>query len=60
MGAELGSHGAIGIWSEIFYQIIQFFSGKSKIERELESSIRQYKYTYQNDQLLLYLKQLDY
>ncbi|HIZ71755.1 MAG TPA: hypothetical protein H9808_08355 [Candidatus Atopostipes pullistercoris] len=60
MGAELGTHGSIGLLSEIPYQIIQYFSGKPKIDRKLESAIRMYKYKMENGNILLYLKQLDY
>lgn len=60
MGAELGSAGSIGLFSEVLYQIFNFFSGKSKIDRRLESSIRQYRHKMKDREVLLYHKQLDY
>ncbi len=43
MKAELGFGGTIGLFAEIIYKILSTFNNKSKIERVLESKIRQYK-----------------
>lgn len=60
MGLELGSAGAIGIPAEILYQIITYFKNKSNIDKKLESTIRQYKFRMEKENILLYHKQLDY
>lgn len=60
MGSELGSAGTISLLSEAIYQVLNKFSGKSKIERSLESKIRQYNFKFDNGNILLYLRQLDY
>lgn len=60
MGAELGSAGTISLFAEVVYQILNKFSGKSKMDRTLESKIRQYNFKFENGNILLYLRQLDY
>lgn len=60
MGSELGSAGTLSLLSEAIYQVLNKFSGKSKIERSLESKIRQYNFKFDNGNILLYLRQLDY
>nr|WP_300006223.1 hypothetical protein [Tissierella sp.] len=60
MGLELGSAGSIGISAEIFYQIFNYFSDKPKIDKKLESSIRQYRYKIEDGDILLYHRHLDY
>lgn len=60
MGAELGSAGTISLVSEIIYQILNKLSGKSRMDRILESKIRQYNFKMVNGNILLYLRQLDY
>lgn len=60
MGAELGSGGTVGFFAEILYQIISYFNKKSKMDRKLESAIRQYKYKIEDENVLLYHRQLDY
>ena len=60
MGIELGSAGTTGIVAEGIYQILNAFSKKPKIDRQLESAIRQYRFKLEKNQILLYHKQLDY
>lgn len=60
MGAELGSAGTISLFAEVIYQILSKLSGKSKIDRKLESKIRQYNFKIEQGNILLYLRQLDY
>ena len=60
MGAELGSAGTISLFAEIIYQILNKLSGKSKIDRDLESKIRLYNFKIEEGNILLYLRQLDY
>lgn len=60
MGIELGSAGSVSLFAEIIYQILNTFSGKSKMDRTLESKIRQYNFKIKNGNILLYLRQLDY
>lgn len=61
MGVELGSGGGLTILAEIFFQIGKFFSNKDPELKKIESEIRFYKFKRINDdELLLYLRQLDY
>lgn len=61
MGFELGFRGAAGIWSEIFYQIINAFSKGTKQQKKIDSTLRKYSLKKLNDnEILLYLRQLDY
>lgn len=60
MGVELGSAGTVSLFAEIIYQILNKLSGKSKIDRTLESKIRQYNFKMEQGNILLYLRQLDY
>lgn len=60
MGVELGSAGTISLLSEAIYKIISIAEGKPKLDRKLESKIRQYNFKIKDEQILLYLKQLDY
>lgn len=60
MGVELGSAGTLSLLAEIIYKIISTFNGKSKLDRQLENKIRQYKYKIVDKQILLYLRQVDY
>lgn len=60
MGTELGSAGTVSILSELIYKIITLLKGQSKMDRKLESKIRQYNFKMKNGQILLYLRQLDY
>ena len=61
MGFELGFGGSAGIWSEIFYQIINVFSKGTKQQKKIDSTIRKYSLKKLNEnEILLYLRQLDY
>lgn len=60
MGIELGSAGTVSLLSELIYKVITLVKGKSKMDRKLESKIRQYNFKMKNGQILLYLRQLDY
>ncbi len=61
MGVELGSSGGLTILAEVFFQIGKLFSNKDADQKKIESQIRQYKFKRINDdELLLYLRQLDY
>lgn len=60
MGVELGSAGTVSLFAELIYQILNKLSGKSKMDRTLESKIRQYNFKMDNGNILLYLRQLDY
>ncbi|GAB4074676.1 hypothetical protein GCM10028778_21790 [Barrientosiimonas marina] len=61
MGFNIGFRGFAGIFGEVFYQIGNLFSDKSKQQKTIESKLRKYKLTYLNDnELLLHLRQLDY
>lgn len=60
MGAELGSAGTLSLFAEVIYQILNKLSGKSKMDRALESKIRQYNFKIEQGNILLYLRQLDY
>lgn len=60
MGVELGSAGTVSLLSEVIYHILNKLSGKSKMDRTLESKIRQYNFKIENGNVLLYLRQLDY
>lgn len=61
IGIELGTSGTIGLFSEVIYLILNSFSGQSKIDKKLESKIRQYNFKLDDDKnILLYLRQLDY
>src|SRR5690625_2998694 len=61
MGFDLGFRGASGIFSEIFYQIMNLFDYNETEQKEIDSRIRQYKFKKLNKkELLLYLQQLDY
>jgi len=61
LGFELGFRGMAGVWSEVFYQIINAFSKESKQQKKIDSKIRKYKLKKTNEnEVLLYLRQLDY
>ncbi|WP_414839602.1 hypothetical protein [Carnobacterium sp. TMP28] len=61
IGVELGSGGSLSLFSELIYLILNLFSKQSRIDKKLESKIRQYNFKLDNDKnLLLYLRQLDY
>lgn len=61
MGVGLGSAGSLSILAEAFYQIGSLFTNKDAERRKVESQIRFYKFKRINeDELLLYLRQLDY
>lgn len=61
MPFELGFRGTAGIWSEIFYQIINAFSKGDKQQKKIDSKIRKYTLKKLNeDEVLLYLRQFDY
>src|SRR5690625_5043755 len=61
LGFEMGFRGMAGIWSEVFYQIINAFSKGSKQQKKIDSKIRKYKLKKMNEnEILLYLRQLDY
>ncbi len=61
MPFELGFAGTAGIWSEIFYQVINAFSKGEKQQKQIDSKLRRYILKKLNDdELLLYLRSLDY
>lgn len=61
MPFELGFRGTAGIWSEIFYQIINVFDKGDKQQKKIDSKVRRYNLKKLNEnELLLYLRQLDY
>lgn len=61
MPFELGFGGTAGIWSEIFYQIINAFGKEDKQQKKIDSKVRKYNFKKLNEnELLLYLRQLDY
>lgn len=61
MGFDLGFRGTSGIFSEIFYQIMNLFDDNETEQKKIDSRIRQYKLKkLNNKELLLYLQQLDY
>lgn len=61
IGIELGSSGTSGLFSEVIYVILNLFNDQSKIDKKLESKIRQYNFKLDEDKnILLYLRQLDY
>lgn len=61
IGFELGSGGSASLFSELIYVIINMFSHQTKIDKKLESKIRQYNFKLdENKNILLYLRQLDY
>lgn len=61
IGLELGSGGSVSLFSELIYIILNLFSEQSKIDKQLESKIRQYNFKLDPDKnILLYLRQLDY
>lgn len=61
IGLELGSGGSVSLFAELIYVILNLFSEQSKIDKQLESKIRQYNFKLDDDKnILLYLRQLDY
>lgn len=61
IGLELGSGGSVSLFSELIYIILNLFSEQAKIDKKLESKIRQYNFKLDEDKnILLYLRQLDY
>ncbi|MDY0393850.1 hypothetical protein ACFSMW_16630 [Virgibacillus halophilus] len=60
MGFELGFHGGAGIVSSPLFHLMNMFSNDSKQQKKIDSQIRKYTLKKQDDDLLLYLRQLDY
>lgn len=61
MPFELGFRGTAGIWSEVFYQVINVFAKGEKQQKQIDSKVRRYNIKKLNqNELLLYLRQLDY
>lgn len=61
MGFDLGFQGTAGIWSEIFYQIINVAGKGSKQQKKIDSKIRNYNLNKLNEnEILLSLRQLEY
>ena len=61
IGIQLGSGGSISLFSELIYIILNLFSEQTKIEKQLESKIKQYNFKLdENKDIFLYLRQLDY
>ena len=61
MGFQLGFGGTAGIWSEIYFQIINASSKGSKQQKKIDSKIRKYNLKkFNKNEILLYLRQLDY
>lgn len=61
LGFELGSHGTISIFSEVIYQLINYFSKEDAEQKKIESHLRRYNIMKLNEkELLLYLRQFDY
>src|SRR5690625_7650251 len=49
LGFELGFRGMAGVWSEVFYQIINDFSKESKKQKKNDSKIRKKKQKKKNE-----------
>jgi hypothetical protein len=61
MGFELGSAGTGGILAELIYWISGLLSKQPKLQKDMESAIRQYNAKLDDDKnIVLYLRQLDY
>ncbi len=61
MPFELGFRGTAGIWSEIFYQVINTFAKGERQQKQIDSKVRKYNLKKLNEnEVLLYLRQLDY
>lgn len=61
MGFELGSAGTGGILSELIYWLIGLFGKQPKLQKDMESAIRNYNAKMDEDKnIVLYLRQLDY
>ncbi|CQR47158.1 hypothetical protein BN1058_01449 [Paraliobacillus sp. PM-2] len=61
MGLQLGSHGGAAIGGGIIFAIINFFSKGSKQQKKIDSKMRNYILKgWKDNELLLYLRQLDY
>ncbi|TRM11988.1 hypothetical protein FH966_09985 [Lentibacillus cibarius] len=60
MGFELGSRGTANLLSSPLFHLINWLSKDSKQQKRIDSKIRKYTLKEQGDNLLLYLRQLDY
>lgn len=61
MGFELGSAGTGGILFELIYWLIGLFGKQPKLQKDMESAIRNYNAKMDEDKnIVLYLRQLDY
>ncbi|GIN72932.1 hypothetical protein J14TS2_34070 [Bacillus sp. J14TS2] len=60
MGLELGFHGGAELTSGPLFQLINFLSKDSKQQKKIASKLRKYTLKQKDDDLLLYLRQLDY
>ncbi|MFB1051968.1 hypothetical protein [Paraliobacillus sp. JSM ZJ581] len=61
MGLQLGSGGGATIGGSIIFAILNFFSKGSKKQKKIDSRIRNYVLkNWKDNELLLYLRQLDY
>ncbi|WP_203248235.1 helix-turn-helix domain-containing protein [Sporosarcina beigongshangi] len=61
MGTGLGSAGMVAVLAELLLHAATFFSNKDADYRKIENQIRKYRIKKLNDdELLLYLRQLDY
>jgi len=60
IGLEVGSRGTANLSASPIFHLINWFSKGSKQQKKIDSKIRKYTLKEQGEDLLLYLRQLDY
>lgn len=60
LGFELGSRGTANLSASPIFHLVNWLSKDSKQQKRIDSKIRKYTLKKQGEDLLLYLRQLDY
>lgn len=60
MGFELGFRGTANLLSSPFFHLLNWLSDDSKQQKQIDSKVRKYSLKKQEDEVILYLRQLDF